>query len=205
MKLGTLVYMLLLLMNGTQKCPDPEDHDYEYHLQGIRIEGATNINNFEFMYESPLPVSFATEHTDCYSKPDTCLMDFSIPVQSFRSSIPAMRNDFLALLKASEYPEIVVAVQKSSFDCIAGGTFIDQLDMIITLAGTKKALHADYSILTGPENRITVSGETKFLLTDFQLEPPEKAMGLVRVLNEVFIKFDIVISTAGIDSNQALH
>lgn len=197
--------MMLLCMNGMTQCLDRTDDDYRYHLRDISIEGASNVNTFAFWYENPLQNNSSGEDEGCYPEKDTCMVDFNIQVNLFKGSNPVMRNDFLTLLKASEYPEIIVGIEKNTFDCIATGVYTDKMAMVITLAGTKKAVHADYSAYTGKDNRIIVSGQTKFLLTDFKLNPPEKALGLVRVQNEVFIKFDIIISSAGIDSNQALN
>ncbi len=205
MRIILVAYILLYNMTGFPQCPEGVNREYDYYLKEISIEGTTNINNFTFSYENPLPTYPIMKNDMCYSEPDTCLMDISIPVYSFTGSVPGMRRDFLTLLKASEYPEITVGVEKSIFDCIATGAHPDNMEMVITLAGVQKKIHVYYSTSSDSNAGITISGNTKLMLTDFHLDPPEKALGLVRVRNEVFIKFDIVISNIQVDLNQALN
>lgn len=205
MKNILVIWMLLCSIPVMPQCLDNIYEDYDYCLREISIEGSTNVNNFTFWYENPLYSNALNNENNCTYEPDSGIMDFNIPVQSFRGSISAMRNDFLTLLKASEHPEIIVGIEKKEFDCIASGISADYIDLLVTLAGTQKAVHANYSTRFDSNNRIVLSGATRFLLSDFQLVPPEKALGLVRVQNEVFIKFDIVISNTQINSNQALN
>lgn len=200
-----MTYILLCNVTGFTQCPEVGNREYDYYLKEISIKGTTNINNFTFSYENPLPTYPIIKNDMCYSEPDTCIMDISIPVHSFTGSVPAMRNDFLTLLKASEYPEITVGVEKSIFDCIATGAHPDNMEMVITLAGVQKTIHVYYSTSSDSNTGIIISGNTQLMLTDFHLDPPEKALGLVRVKNEVFIKFDIVISNIQVNLNQALN
>ena len=189
------------------QCAGDSYMDYSYCLSEISIEGATNVNNFSFSYENPLMGSGTSTLASnvCYHEPTGSEnMDFNIPLKSFRGSNPAMRNDFLDLLKAAEYPEVVVGLEKNEFDCIASGKASENIDLIVTLAGVKRSVHADYSTHRDANNRLVLSGITRFSLTDFKLHPPEKALGLIRVKNEVFIKFDIVIQNAS-TINQALN
>jgi len=171
------------------QCIDGEGEVYDYQLTGISIEGSTNINRFSFLYDDS-PITSDPVETE-YSNEEDSTVDFKIPLQSFDGSIPAMKSDFLELLKADEYPEVVVAIDRDRFNC-GGELTAENVSLTVTLAGIRKAIPADFISYVNDE-KLILSGSTKFLLSDFKLDPPQKALGLIHVRNEVFIKFDIVI------------
>ena len=207
LKIIGVILMALTFRTGMAQCVDDAYTNYSYCLGEISIEGSTNVNHFSFSYENPVMTknTSALASNICYHEPTgTNRMDFDIPLNSFKGSNPAMRNDFLDLLKAGIYPDVTVGINKNEFDCIASGSPSEKIDLEVMLAGVKKSVQANYTTFRDTENRIVLSGITNFLLSDFHLEPPEKALGLIRVRNEVFIKFDIVIQNAS-SINQALN
>jgi len=201
-----ILIIILLFEIGTvnSQCFDEQNSEYSYCLGELSIEGSTNINDFIFFWENsfvnqknPSILSKICENNNSEN------LNFNIPLQSFEGGNQAMRNDFLQLVKASEYPLVAVGLEKIKPECEDSSKQI--IDLSVTLAGVKKTVQADYTSSTDSENRLILSGSTSFLLTDFQLEPPEKAMGLIRVKNQVFIKFDIVIQNSDTNINQALN
>jgi len=203
-----ILIILLLFEIGTvnSQCFDEQNFEYSYCLGELRIEGSTNLNSFIFFWENSLVnqknVNIKTKICENNNSEN---LNFNIPLQSFEGGNQAMRNDFLQLVKASEYPLVAVGLEKIEPECEDSAKQIKIIDLSVTLAGVKKTVQADYTSRTDSENRLIISGNTSFLLTDFQLEPPEKAMGLIRVKNEVFIKFDIVIQNSDTNINQALN
>jgi len=184
------------------QCIDDEGEMYDYRLTGISIEGSTNINRFSFSYNNP-PISPAKIDT-LKTIEGWGMVDFKIPLESFQGSVPAMKNDFMVLLKANEYPEVVVAIEEDKLNCTSDDVIADDIKLTVVLAGVRRAVPADFKSYVNSDEKMILSGSTKFLLSDFHLEPPEKALGLIQVRNEVFIKFDIVIKDLTNDGVQAL-
>ena len=129
---GVMTACILICSHVTlSQCPEQTSQNYDYCLKEISIEGSTNVNSFSFSYENPFFSDVMVVNDFCHhQEPETGLMDFSIPVQSFRGSIPAMRKDFLTLLKAWEYPEIIVGIEKNEFDCITSGIHKDRINLM---------------------------------------------------------------------------
>ena len=180
------------------QCIGDEDDIYGYRLTDISIEGSTNLNRFSFLYENPpiAPVKRDSGKDITGSEG----VDFSIPLRSFRGTVPAMKNDFLSLLKADEYPEVVVAIRDDMLNCSSTNPDIEKITLTVILAGVKRSVPAEFTTFLGPDRKLVLRGRTTFLLSDFRIEPPQKALGLIQVSNEVFIKFDIVVEDGFINN-----
>jgi hypothetical protein len=113
-----------------------------------------------------------------------------------------MRKDFQKLLKASRYPEIKVAIEKNKLLDILQGIYLTDLHLDITLAGRTQPVKSQYDIRYESSSRMLLEGLTNLRLKQFQLEPPQKMMGLVQVKNTILITFDIVLSQEKTAFNQ---
>jgi hypothetical protein len=190
-------YLLIILFVLAGKpvlaqCIEEEGDVFDYRLTGISIEGSTNVNRFSFLYNN-IPIE--PQYSELQSAPEeNGLADFIIPLTLFEGSVPAMKDDFLRLLKAEKYPEVVVAIERNRFNCSTADISGEKnVNLIVILAGVKRAVPAHFRSHLDRDHNLILTGNTKFLLSDFNLDPPEKALGLIQVRNEVFIKFDIVI------------
>jgi hypothetical protein len=190
-------YLLIILFVLAGKpvlaqCIEEEGDVFDYRLTGISIEGSTNVSRFSFLYNNiPIEPQYSELQSDMEANG---LADFKIPLMLFEGSVPAMKDDFLKLLKAEKYPEVVVAIERNRFHCNTADVRGEKnINLIVILAGVKRAVPANFRSHLDRDNNLILTGNTKFLLSDFNLDPPQKALGLIQVRNEVLIKFDIVI------------
>ena len=190
-----IIFLLCSLSVSAQQVSDTRVNNTCF-LNYISIEGATNVNSFYFTYQNTSGNTFSLSQAACNNDTDTGIINFKIPVKDFDGSNPAMLGDFQTLLKASEFPKVIVGVQKKILRDIASRKgFSDDLDLFLTMAGVTRPIDAKYTTHYLPDGNILLSGLTHIKLTDFSLDPPKKMLGIVRVEDMVFIKFEIILPT----------
>lgn len=160
-------------------------------LKSVQIQGSTNINHFFFTYQSPLNSFRPLSPKPCVKASD--ILDFNIAVRDFKGNNPAMKKDFLELMREKDHPKVIVAFDKEAFSEITTESQQTYLKFHLTLAGVKRTIRAKCIANVTNDNRIVLSGTTEINLSDFSLTPPEKAFGLIRVKDLVIVKFDLII------------
>ncbi len=173
--------------------PPEENLEMDCYLQSIRIEGETNVNEFYFEYRQIYDAESVLKQEGNSCDDDSSFIAFRIPVHSFNGSNPLMKEDFEELLKASVFPFIIVKVDKKTIRDITRYNVHPDLTMYLTLAGRTRFISGSYAWDNYKDNKIIISGSTSLHLSDFKLEPPQKMMGLLKVKDAIFIKFDIVL------------
>ncbi len=194
------ISFLLILLAGfageglfAQKIAKNTSHHHCCYLNQITIEGETNINQFNFVFDNSRYDIASIEEKGTQEKHTREIVEFEIPVKGFKGDNYLMENDFYNLLDAGKFPFIVVGIEKALLQKIFIDADNSAIKFYITIAGNTKHLKGEY--ITYSQNDITLlSGKAKIRLTDFALEPPQKMMGMLKVKDVIFIKFDISLS-----------
>ncbi len=155
----------------------------------IKIEGSTNINHFHFEQ-----VFTNKEHIIKAQKNAGEVIRLKIPARDFKPSNPMMYNDFLELIKASEYPYINITIFMDETRLPAGPEKIVTPKIRVGLAGETSTYEIPGETHKCKTNATHIQGKIKINLQDFNLEPPTKFMGMVKVNNEVFINFGLTLN-----------
>ncbi|KJF43992.1 YceI family protein [Draconibacterium sediminis] len=150
----------------------------------VLIQGSSNINRFEFIHEAPRLVG-----NEQQSDRLTWQQEVIVPVKEFTGSNQHMRKDFLELLKATEYPVIQIDIEPNNEKAITGPVEKRDLNATITLAGHTHEYVVPCKISACDTSEILIKGSLKVNLTDFNIEPPKKVLGTIKVNDEVFITF----------------
>jgi hypothetical protein len=150
----------------------------------ISIHGSSNINQFKFDNHNLKikPSINASEDQASYQH-------IRIPVYDFKGPNDRMLNDFYELVSSSEYPYIQISIEpkeKADFDETTGKTIFKT---IISLAGESSIYEVPCEILFCENSEYILKGNLEIELTDFNIRPPEKVFGAIKVNNEVFINF----------------
>ncbi|MGM0498045.1 MAG: YceI family protein [Bacteroidota bacterium] len=164
-------------------------------LQAISIEGRTNVNQFEFLYDS----SNVKRRQSCGKNQDGSYSGttatFKLPVKAFDSKNKKMNRDFYTMLEASEYPEIIVEIEKSKLQKMIDGELLSSIKLDLTIAGNTRTVNSNCSYLTEHSgDKIILKGKTKINLKDFSLSPPEKMLGLIHVNKTILINFEVALN-----------
>ena len=153
------------------------------------INGKSNINNFSFTYVTPL-----LSKEDIVSKgAEDEKIDLVIPVELFKPSNHGMYNDFLTLLNAKDYPYIKISLLSGDL-YLARDSEVSQSEKIsVTIAGVTREYIVNCILAHCNENLI-INGMQTVKLSDFSLKAPVRLVGLVKVHNEIDVKFGFIIN-----------
>lgn len=150
----------------------------------VLIQGSSNINKFEFVNNNPDLTNISGNTED-----DKISQNIRIPVRDFSGPNKMMLNDFYKMLNADQYPYIKIMIEtydSASFDEESGATL---LDTKITIAGKTRDYIIPCDVIYCEDAGVILKGNLEVQLTAFDIEPPKKVLGTVKVDNDVFITF----------------
>lgn len=156
----------------------------------LEIHGTTNINSFACIQEDELQEeALQVEVLSSDQKWMLNNANLGVPLVKFDCGIQQMTNDFHETLKSREYPYIKMKINSivptsNSEEFLANVT--------IDLAGEQNS----YLIPVEVEDfngKIHCLGEKFIDFEDFNLAPPVKFMGLVRVHDQIQIRFNLIL------------
>ncbi|HUX57531.1 MAG TPA: hypothetical protein VMV77_11190 [Bacteroidales bacterium] len=155
----------------------------------IDINVESNINKLFFKYdlkEKSYPFSGidCTKNTD-----DTSAIQIVVPVKDFQCTNHFAYRDFLKLLKESQFPFLAISIPKNTIINSETGDWLIIHDVMLTIAGVAKKYDIICRIEYDKNREKVLIGTTKILLTDLDIEPPVKTLGLIRIKNEIIVNF----------------
>lgn len=169
----------------------------------VRIRGRTNVSTFECSYDSEL--SYKTFKVGAKKIVDgsTCFDDAVIQLStgSFDCGLREMTKDFQELLEKEEHPYMTMEVQCMANDLI-GGDIIHESEVKFSIAGISNFYTIPFESRRDGD-RILCIGRKEINIRDFNIEPPTKLFGLVKVHNIITVEFNIAL-TIGKDTSMVL-
>lgn len=161
----------------------------------LTIDGKTNVNAFTCAITHYTGKdTLVLKEGGPLSKPVFLQGSVSLLATHFDCGMAVMTKDFGTTINAKQHPYIVInfktferlpnyKLQRDKFK----GT------MTISIGGTARVFDVDCSIEAKPSGLIHLSGEREFLFSDFNLVPPQKMMGLIRIEKELIVRFTLVL------------
>ena len=156
-------------------------------LDHVVIQGSSNISDFMLTYINDQ----SGHHNLSAFEVNDSTVYFNIPVDYITASNRVLVSDFRDLIKAKNYPYIVISISKRQIEAIAKGKKSDNLKFDVTIAGHSNTYSIPFFVGRLPGSYEYVMGKTNLQLTDYNLEPAKKIFGLIKISNEVFINFRI--------------
>lgn len=164
------------------------ENEYNTCAGYIQISGTSNINNFKLT--SPLsPVNLEDSINIKRINLDSPVIEVHIPIKDFRTSNPLIYKDFIKFLKAESYPFIIIGIKYQTLDNIYQKSLKKYFQLEITMTGITQEYSVAYETSTCYNEYIFIQGLKKIKLSDFNLKPPEKLKGLIKVNNNLLINF----------------
>ena len=193
---------LILFVPGiTGKDFKPVTISYSFEKgSNVSIDGITNVKDFTCVSVKLFPES----KTMSLSEDSGSTIYFknaglNLDIRSLNCGNSGMNRDMKHSLKADQYPDISVKLQNAHF--AHGSSFIFsgwtdlEINVSIKLAGVERnALIKVEGKQTGI-NQYHFIGEYPLLMSDFGIEPPTALFGMIKVRNDVEVKFDLIIVT----------
>jgi Neuraminidase (sialidase) len=161
-----------------------------FALKSVRIKGQTNVNRFRLTYNAQQAKELSIPGHDMTSGE----ISFRIPVESFESKNPMLTRDFIRFMQAEEHPYIRVKIRKKQLQALLRDKNDRQLPLRVIMAGETQQASGRYYIQNHTGNGMLIEGSVQLNLEDFNLEPPQKMMGLIQVKDRIFINFDVILS-----------
>ena len=158
----------------------------------LTIHGSSNITDFSCVSEHELEedtVSFNVENL----KESITITRSSLvlEIEEFDCGKRGINRDFRQTLKFKEHPNINIELK--GLQTISGDEYPSSAVVDIIIAGIKKEYTVPLQNLGFHANTIYASGKKVLVMSDFKLEPPSPMLGLVKVDDELEIRFDLVI------------
>jgi len=178
--ISALLFLQLNVSAGGEKISEPDGEC----INCIYIQGSSNINQFRLVNLNP----HIKPSTDPPRK-NNVAQNILIPVHDFTGPNNRLLNDFYQMVNASHYPFIKISLEPVPavrFDEIQKTAW---LTTGISIAGVTHHYSVPCQMMIDENTGLIVKGNLKIKLSDFNITPPEKVFGAVKVNNEVFINF----------------
>jgi hypothetical protein len=162
----------------------------------IIINGSSNVNKFACKVNRPVNVTLLKLHI----QPDyTVKMNGSIKVNvdEFDCKHRVLTNDLRKTLKEDDFKQMTVYF--ASLDQLPLDSRKEQAingTVLIELAGIKKAFNVPLIFVQTDEGRFQLKGTRSFSFEDFNLEPPKKVGGIIKVKNDFKTTFILNLKQA---------
>ncbi len=148
----------------------------------ILIQGSSNVNQFEFVNHS-----ININKTD--SMEEKFQRKIKIPVEEFTGPDKRMTRDFYEMVDAVNYPYINILIESKNRADFDEETGLTKFKTKISIAGTTRKFIVPCEIISFKGSGYLLKGHLQVNLTDFNISPPKKVFGMVKVNNQVFINF----------------
>ncbi|OFX69567.1 MAG: hypothetical protein A2X12_01490 [Bacteroidetes bacterium GWE2_29_8] len=151
----------------------------------LNIKIKTNIDEIEFK-------QIIKNNNALYCNQTLGKYNITIPVKEFIAPNKMIYDDFVEMLKGNEYPNISIYISKSILNFDTNRDTVIYPEMTINLAGVSKVDKTLCHVKKISSDSCYIYGEKKLLFTDFNLLPPTKLFGLVKVSNDINVKFGFI-------------
>jgi|WetSurMetagenome_2_1015567.scaffolds.fasta_scaffold27087_4 hypothetical protein len=161
----------------------------------IDIEVESNINRLLFEYYLGEGCIYFENHSSPNSAPGISRYSVIVPVKDFKCINRFGYRDFLSLLRADQFPYLEVKIPLDGINFSRAGESVLLKNVNFIVAGVSKDYDINCNIGNGIGNSLKLNGSAKIRLTDFDLEPPVKSLGFIRVKNEIIVNFSFCFRT----------
>ena len=167
----------------------------------ISISGKSNISPFSckastFDKHDTLYVRYMKE--DNIYKLENAFLE--IDLNGFDCGNPLVDKDFAKLLQKDKYPMLKIYLKRITLNKIKAGNLSGKADFEIEIAGINKRYEAKFNSSITKGIRL-VEGKLELSISDFNLTPPRKLLGLIKVSEEILIEFRYHIQKTNIVSD----
>jgi len=123
-----------------------------------------------------------------------------VPVTSLRCGNAKMERDLSRALRAAEFPsiefrftELIGGIEHD----IDAGRYRATIAGVLSLAGTARNIRLDVEAQRVAPNKFRLRARLPMKMTDFQITPPTALFGAIKARNDLAVRFDLVLQTAG--------
>lgn len=159
----------------------------------ITINGSSNVNTFGCEATGLFHAETIHGTTAQDGKSIKMTGSITLAINQFDCNNRMLTNDLRKTLKADEHPKMSIrflSLERMPF-CNGGEDFLSGM-VIIELAGKRKSFNLRYSF-TKTNSGYRLQGSRAFSFADFELSPPKKIGGLVKVKDDFDVAFTLLL------------
>ncbi|MCA0132291.1 YceI family protein [Winogradskyella alexanderae] len=157
------------------------------------INGKSNVNRFQCAYDisqfsDSLEIGFTSEKPLIYFSN----AQLTLKNMSFNCGHKAINRDFHELLKTEQFPSINLELISAEGEPESN---MINTKLNITISGISKI----YDLMVEVDNTakgILICGSLHIDINDFNLDPPKKLLGMIKVSNYINIDFNLGVKTS---------
>jgi hypothetical protein len=202
--MNSFLYIMLLLKSFTGLLNGEPVKDDAMNIISsgfINIEVESNVNKLTFEYDIKKQNFVQRISIKMSGEEKTILSAIIVPVVNFKCSNHFAFNDFISLLKADKYPNMKISFPVESLNYHTGDDKILLRNVDFNVAGVTRTYDILCSVINENSGKIMLSGYTRLRLTDFEITPPVRSLGFVRVKNEIIVKFGFSLNRKFLTNN----
>ena len=188
-----LPFILSQLMGATTPAPQATTRWEVQQNSNLNVQGRSNVNRFSCTIKSIGvcdTIQVAGNSGGAVALKGCIKMD----VLNFDCANSLVQKDLRKTLKADQYPKMSIRfLSLKKMPALAR-----QVENItgwveVELAGKKKVMEIYYSFQSNTAGQILLNGGRKFCFSDFNLAPPRKLAGLVKIKDEFDVNFQLIL------------
>ncbi len=120
-------------------------------------------------------------------------MTFKTTAKALKSGKGAMDKNAYKALKSDSHPDITAVLSNATIKAIDGKNYTINSQVKLTIAGKTVTTNLVTNAKVNADNTITVTGEKKIAMTDYDMKPPSFMLGTVKTGNDVVLKFNLTL------------
>ena len=156
----------------------------------LEIQGSTNVNKFRCLSTNYHGGDTLIETINKETGAIVLEGQVNLRTSNFDCEHAMITRDLKKTLKAETYPEVRIKFLHLK-ESNEGKTYVGLLE--ITIAGITRKYPVTCSVHTANAHEKYFNGTNTIDLSDFNLDPPEKFFGTVKVANKVSVNFHLTL------------
>ena len=160
----------------------------------LRIDGKSNVNSFTCDIEEYNRKDTIISGSYTASEPVALSGSLKLEIVQFNCHSSFITRDFRKTLKADEYPQMIIRFLKiESMPELKEKPELIKGFVEVEVAGVTKQIEINYSFSKTDNGLVQLNGEKNFRFSDFNLKPPRKFAGLIRIKDDFKVSFQLML------------
>lgn len=185
------LFVIILISLSSYRSPGPDLSTWLIEQNSsLRINGSSNVNSFTCDVKEYLRADtlwcLQEERNSKYIFTSNSML--RLEIRKFDCHHKYITADFRKMVKADAYPTLIIRFL--SLDPIRHGATVKG-QVLVELAGKKKIMDVMYQCEQLPSGQMHLTGNRTMRFPDFELEPPKKIGGLIRIREDIDVQFNL--------------
>lgn len=196
----TCIALLIILMSASNFCQNGSSLISRFQPESkLWLEGTSTLHDFTITannIKSSISFESSMNENNSLEEFKITYLKLIVPIWKLDSGNESMDENMQEALSAEVNPNIVfelISPVVFSFKNVIDSITINATGNL-TVAGTKKSVDLNITVVTQSENEFEFKGEIKLLMTDFGVEPPSMFFGTMNTGNEITVKFEMILN-----------